>query len=139
LKHLYHLRWNIEEAYKKYKELLELSNYSGKTALSIKQDFYAKVFMMNVCAVFSFPIEQKINEQYQNNKTRKYEPKANQSNILNAVKEGWVSIFIKQKILAFIKAFDKIIEKTTDIVRPNRKFKRKMKPKNKPAPAYKGI
>lgn len=42
IKELYHLRWGIEEAYKLLKVRMELSNYSGKTAESVKQDFLPK-------------------------------------------------------------------------------------------------
>ncbi|HBE42418.1 MAG TPA: IS4 family transposase, partial [Bacteroidales bacterium] len=40
---LYHYRWNEEEGYKLFKSRLEVENFSGKTALAVKQDFFAKV------------------------------------------------------------------------------------------------
>jgi hypothetical protein len=47
-KELYHLRWTIEESYKTAKCRVELENYSGKTVKSVYQDFFAKVFTLNL-------------------------------------------------------------------------------------------
>ena len=47
-KELYHYRWNEEEAYKLLKARVELENFSGKTARAVRQDFYAKVFLMTL-------------------------------------------------------------------------------------------
>ena len=52
---LYHYRWGIEEGYKLFKARIEVENFSGKTAKAVKQDFYAKIFMMSLCAVLAFP------------------------------------------------------------------------------------
>jgi hypothetical protein len=42
-KALYHLRWGVEENYKRLKMWVELENFTGKSVLSVKQDFYARV------------------------------------------------------------------------------------------------
>jgi len=42
-KSLYHMRWGIEENYKRLKQWTEIENFSGKSTLSVKQDFYAKI------------------------------------------------------------------------------------------------
>jgi hypothetical protein len=42
-KKLYYLRWGIEENYKRLKQWVEIENFSGKSVLSIQQDFYAKM------------------------------------------------------------------------------------------------
>jgi len=53
---LYHYRWNEEEAYKLLKCRAEVEYFSGKTAISVKQDFFAKIFLMSLCAAYAFPI-----------------------------------------------------------------------------------
>lgn len=63
LKQLYHLRWGKEEVYKSFKVRADMETFSGMTALSVKQDFYAGIFAMNLCAMMSFPIEQKVREE----------------------------------------------------------------------------
>ena len=73
LKELYHYRWNVEEGYKLFKSRAHLEVFSGKTANAIKQDFHAKIFMMTVCAILSFPIEKKVREEISSEK-RKHAP-----------------------------------------------------------------
>ena len=67
---LYHYRWGIEEAYKLLKIRVQLSNCSGKTSNAVKQDLFAKIFMMNMCAIMSFPIEEKLTRENQTSKTK---------------------------------------------------------------------
>ena len=50
---LYHLRWPVEEDYKKMKSWIEIENFSGKSVESVHQDFYAKVFAKNLTAVIN--------------------------------------------------------------------------------------
>lgn len=44
-KEIYHLRWGTEGFYKTLKSRLNLENFTGKTAESIYQDFYAAVYL----------------------------------------------------------------------------------------------
>lgn len=44
-KEIYNLRWGVESFYGVIKERLELENFSGKTVLSVKQDFYSTIFL----------------------------------------------------------------------------------------------
>jgi hypothetical protein len=50
-KELYHLRWGIETYYHTLKSHLALENFSGVTLESVKQDFYAMVFMTSLEAI----------------------------------------------------------------------------------------
>lgn len=72
---LYKERWGIEEAYKLIKTRLELGDYSGKTALSVRQDFYAKVLMVSLINIFCSDLEPRIekpgSKRKENNKERK--------------------------------------------------------------------
>lgn len=137
---LYHLRWSIEEAYKLLKVRLQLGNYSGKTSHSIKQDFYAKIFMMNMCAIMSFPIEEKIRKENQTSKN-KHPHQINKTSVVFTLKEAWCALWLKKKTNQILLAFDNILIKTKEIVRPNRTFERKKYryPDKKPAPPYKKI
>jgi hypothetical protein len=69
---LYHYRWNEEESYKLFKARMELENFSGKTALAVKQDFFAKVFIMSLCANLAFPVEEKVKKEYEREKELKH-------------------------------------------------------------------
>ncbi|MFN8843876.1 MAG: IS4 family transposase [Chryseotalea sp.] len=135
---LYHYRWNIEEAYKLLKVRMQLSNYSGKTSNAVKQDFFAKIFMMNICAIMSFPIEEKLIKE---NRNREMKYKVNKTNAISTLKESWVALWIKNKIKRVLIAFDDILLRAKEMIRPNRKFERKKfkYPDIKPAQPYKRI
>jgi len=57
---LYGLRWGIEEGFKMYKARVQVEAFSGKTAIAVKQDIYAKAMMMTLFAALAFPIEEKV-------------------------------------------------------------------------------
>lgn len=50
-KELYNLRWGIETYYHTLKSHLTLENFTGKTSESVKQDFYAMVFLSGLESV----------------------------------------------------------------------------------------
>lgn len=135
---LYHFRWNIEEGYKLFKCRIQLEAFSGKTALAVKQDFFAKIFMMTTTAVLAFPVEEKIKQECEAG-SRKHPHKVNRTNALSMVKEIAYSIFVRKIILPALDAFDKILQATTEIVRPNRKFPRKKIKKKPPSMNYKHL
>ncbi len=103
-------------------------NFSGKTAKAVKQDFYAKVFMMSLVAVLAFPIEEKVKKEHAESKN-KHRKKINRTAALSATSKIVIGLFIKKTVTKAIEAFDDIVSKTTEIIRPGRKFKRKHKPK----------
>jgi hypothetical protein len=138
LKALYHYRWNVEEGYKLFKCRAQLEVFSGKTANAIKQDFYAKIFMMTTCAVLSFPIDKKVREETINER-RKHAHQINRTNALSFCREAWVTIWLKKQKKKILAALDTILSKTTDIVRPGRNFIRKKRPKYPPTMTYKQL
>ncbi len=139
LQELYHYRWNVEEAYKLYKCRVQLEVFSGKTANAVMQDFYAKIFMMTMCAVLSFPIEKKVREEIFN-ENRKYNHQINRTNALSFCREAWVALWLKKTKQKILNTLDYVLRKTTDIIRPGRKFKRKHTHNKKPpAMTYKQL
>lgn len=136
LKGLYHIRWGIEEAYKLFKVRADMESFTGMTALSVKQDFYAGIFSMNLCAMMSFPIEQKVREQSKE-ADLKNTKMVNRTNAFSLVKESMVGVFLKKKIRTFLQTVDHILYKTTEAVRPNRTFPRNHKQKKPKSMNYK--
>ena len=67
-KDLYHLRWGIEENYKRLKQWGEIENFSGKSALSVKQDFYAKILSSNLTVMLANAAQDQVNETITNRK-----------------------------------------------------------------------
>ena len=59
---LYGKRWDIEESYKFEKTVAEIENFSGKSKLTIEQDFYATVLTCNVAQMLMQEVQDEINE-----------------------------------------------------------------------------
>lgn len=137
-KDLYHKRWNIEEGYKLFKSRIQLEAFSGKTALSIRQDFFAKLFMMTTAAVLAFPVEEKIKTEEGKSKY-KHAYKLNRTNTLAAIKDNFSTIIFKKMIRPCLKAIDEILRRTTEIIRPGRSFPRKKIKKKPPSSNYKHL
>lgn len=135
---LYHFRWNIEEAYKLFKCRLEIENFSGKTAIAVKQDFYSKIFMMSLCASLAFPIEQKVKKEQAEEK-RKHPRKINRTSALASFRNISVSLFLKKKWKKALSAFDEIVSRTTEIIRQSRSNPRIHRPKKAYAMNYKKL
>lgn len=138
LKQLYHLRWGIEEAYKLFKVRADLDSFSGMSAVSVKQDFFAGIFSMNICATMSFPIEQKVRKESKD-ENLKNTKKINKTNALSMVCECMIGVFVKKKIKSFLITLDKILNETTEAVRPNRSFPRNHKQKKPKSMNYKNL
>jgi len=125
---LYHFRWSVEEGYKLFKARIEVERFSGKTALAVKQDFFAKIFMMSLSAVLAFPIEEKVRKEYLDADT-KHLQKINRTSALAMLMNISVGLFLKNNMKNAIKAFDSIVRQTREIIRPGRKNERKKRPK----------
>ena len=137
-KDLYHHRWAAEEAFKLLKCRVELEVFSGKTAQSVKQDFYAKIFMLVMCAVLSFPIAEHIKKESEVKK-RKHDYQINTTNAIGFLRKGWIALWIREKTSLILNALRKVLEKSTDIIRPGRSFKRKHLNKKPPNMNYKHL
>ncbi len=87
---LYHLRWPIEEDYKVMKCRMEIENFSGKSVLSIFQDFHAKVFSKNLTSVLAHPTREIIDY---NNEHREYDYQLNLTQALSKTKDTIVHLF----------------------------------------------
>jgi hypothetical protein len=136
---LYHYRWNEEEAYKLLKARVELEAFSGKTARAVKQDFFAKVFLLTMCAAFAHPIEEKVREEFKADKDRKYDQKINKTNALATLMDYTIPIFLKNKARNALESFDDIIYKTRELIRPDRSEPRPKKPKKQYHMNYKRL
>jgi hypothetical protein len=135
---LYHFRWNIEEGYKLYKSRMDLEAFSGKTALAVKQDFYAGIFMMTTAAVMAFPVAEEV-KQLQGNSKRKHPAQVNRVNAVAMIRDMAINFFQGKMISKALMAFDNILRRTVEIVRPGRSVSRKKGRKKPPAMNYKRL
>lgn len=136
---LYHYRWNEEEAYKLLKARADLEAFSGKTAWAVKQDFHAKIFMLTMCAAFSHPIEEKVRQEYKADQNRTHDQKINKTHALASLSDLLIPMFLKRKFYQALNAFDDLVYKTREIIRPKRSNPRKHRPKNQRYMNYKPI
>jgi len=118
---LYHLRWGVEENYKREKSRLEIENFSGRTVLSVRQDFYAKIVALNIASVFSNLAQWLVDERH-GERRRAY--RVNFANALSKMKNNLVRLLL-DAVTADIGW--RLVEKMalcTEAVRPNRSFPR---------------
>ena len=125
---LYHIRWGEEEGYKLLKSRIEVENFSGKTNNAVKQDFYAKIYMMSLCASLAFPIEEKVRKECKEVQN-KYQQKINRTNAYAMLQNISIGMLLGKTVRLAIDAYDKIVYNTREIVRPDRHVERKKRPK----------
>ena len=139
LKELYHHRWSEEGAFKLLKSRIELEDFSGKTAKAVRQDFHAKVLMMTLCAAFAHPIENKVRAEHKADKNRKHAQQINRTNALAVFSDMAIPMFLKRKFSQSLEAFDEIVHKTREIVRPDRSEPRPKRLKKRYSMNYKRL
>jgi hypothetical protein len=122
MKELYHLRWGIEEAFKSFKKVLHVEHFTGRTVTAVKQDFYAKVFMLNLASMIR---TQGLKEGEKKNKgTTRYKQQPNKTQVLAKTKDFLIDLFYFKNIKQIINQMLKILDKRFEIVRPNRSYPR---------------
>jgi hypothetical protein len=135
---LYHYRWPVEEDDNHMKHRLEIENFTGKSVLSVYQDFYAKVLTKNLAAVFASSAQEQVERETY---TRKHRYQVNFTQLLSKLKDTLVLIlFDDRNIIQLIQKIIKIAAKTVAPIRPGRKYPRpkKVAPKRF-RPSYKPI
>lgn len=125
-KGLYHSRWPVEEDYKTIKCRMELENFSGKSALSVYQDFHAKVFAKNLVWLMAFSVQDRLNET---DSAKKYEYQINFTQAFSKSK-GAIALLFHDKIgqlRTLIADLQHIFQRTIEPIRPGRKYPRNHK------------
>ena len=128
---LYRIRWAIEEGYKMYKARVQVEAFTGRTAIAVKQDIYAKAMMMTLCAALAFPIEERVVKEYKVHQKKgriKHHRKINRTYAYWSTKMILIGMFLKRMVRSALEVFDKQVEANTDIVRPGKKNPRPKKP-----------
>jgi len=132
-KELYFKRWGIESFYEIIKNRLSLENFTGLSALAIKQDFYATIFISNLETLVTLGTNKKLSSKIDN----KFKQKVNKSISFNIVKNYCFELFYSNKDIEIIfEEMSKLFLTNTISIRPNRKYER---PSNKEAKNTKGI
>jgi len=121
---LYHNRWPAEEDYKAIKCRIEMENFSGKSALSVYQDFHAKVLTKNIASIFALPVNDILAADTHTD--RKYNYQVNFTQALATAKDLMPLFFqrSKRKIKLIIEALFEVLVKTVEPIRPGRHYPR---------------
>src|SRR5690606_35091997 len=98
LKQLYFYRWGIEENYKKLKHKVCIENFSGKSVESIYQDYYAKLYIINLTSALIQPVDRVLEDKPK----KKFIHKVNFSEALSKMKFAPIRLFLKDKVLETI-------------------------------------
>lgn len=126
-KKLYHLRWGVEEEYKRLKCRVEIEAYSGKKTEFVLQDFYADIVRLNVSVLIAMEARETLRNK---GKKNKYVHAPNMSFVMSQM-----TIFLDvllgetqstlKKVMANLSAH---IIKRSEPIRPGRSYPRKKKP-----------
>jgi hypothetical protein len=118
---LYHQRWRVEVDYNHQKNKLVVENWSGRSVLSVYQDFHAKVFAKNLAAVLIHPVQDEVDRREAH---RKYKYQVNWTQAISKCKDCVASLFFSSQITKIITALQGIFRKSIEPIRPGRKAPR---------------
>ena len=127
---LYHRRWPVEEDYKSLKYRLQVENFSGKTVHSVYQDFHAKIFSKNLASVIAGTTKKEIAKK---SESLLHIHQINFAQALSQMKNTIVLLFKRSgdKITELVEGLRTLFIQTTEAIRPNRKYPRKHRVKQK--------
>ena len=119
---LYRLRWGVESKYRELKNRLEIEAFSSIKPVSIRQDFFAAMYLSNLSAI----VKQAADSMIAASVNRRHNYQSNRGYILNRIKYSIISL-LRSSISACSETISRIIvesSKVLSIVRPDRKFGR---------------
>lgn len=118
---LYFLRWNIEVSYNHLKNAILIEEFTGILENSIKQEFYASLFIYNLTNLFV-----KQAEETKEEKKKKYQYKINRTKAISILRYQFVKLFYltRKFVLNTIKKLKKRLLEHKTVIKPERKFSR---------------
>jgi len=123
---LYALRWTEEESYKFLKCRTELANWTGRTALSVYQDFHARIFSANITMAIAMAAQDHLDGSRDDTQLPK---QVNRTFALSAMKDSIVRLVTASSADRRQDLLRQLINKiaiTVEVVRPRRNFPRNM-------------
>lgn len=127
MKNAYFKRWQIEIGYDILKNKLHIENFTGKTKVTIEQDFYAQIYVFNLLQDIKHEANEKIQKK-QKNKNLKYEYKPNINLLAGWLKNILIAIIFVNSKKKKRELYDIILEKAEKnlvAINPNRSYERK--------------
>ncbi len=118
---LYHLRWRVEEGYKKQKAFLNLEDFSGRTVHSVKQDVHASALVHALIAMECFAAKGYI-EKSIDKRIERY--KINFAEAIQSFKRRVVEMLNRQLTTIDLFKWLKSIARNLSTIKPERSFER---------------
>ena len=125
-KDLYAKRWGIETNIGIQKNILQLESFSGQTTLSVRQDFFATVFTINLHSILIKNAQQTVDEQPMK---KKYPLKINQNKSFGKLRGHIVDLFISKEPEEILKRLHSYFIRDPTPIRKGRSFARVIKTK----------
>ena len=126
---LYFKRWPVETEYDIVKNKLEIEHFSGLTDNTIKQEFYATMFMANYAACVAREAQEEADRQREG-KENKYDYKINVNHEIGTLRGDFIDILLEdnpEKRALKLQNIMELITRAVVPVRPERS-----KPRNTP-------
>jgi len=116
-KALYQLRWGIETFYDILKNRLNLENFTGKTPLSVQQDFHATLYLTGLESILTQKAQQTLSQK---NRTQ-YRQQVNHAVAFNALKnKAFDLLFSDSDADLLLEQLTQLFLMSPTLVRPNR-------------------
>ena len=119
---LYFKRWPVETKYDIVKNKLEIEHFSGLTDNTIKQEFYATMYMSNYAACVAREAQEEADKQREA-KENKYDYKVNVNHEIGTLRGDFIDILLEnnpEKRLAKYQNIMDLIARAVEAVRPER-------------------
>ncbi len=126
LRCFYALRWSIETRFSMLKVKLEVEKFSGKTIASLEQDFFARLFLMNIEAAIKADSDALIAAKDRST-PRKYRRKTNETILFGMLRKRISACLLTDDDPRRDAMVDKLILDASQYktsIRPGRSFKR---------------
>jgi hypothetical protein len=123
---LYALRWGVETAYDRVKNGLALEKFSGRTTISIRQEFYGAMFLLNYAAMLAAVATEEIAKK-QAGKSLAYAYRANFNLIVADLKGHLSDLLLAKSSRSSRKILNQVLRRAMDKpcpIRPGRSFPR---------------
>jgi hypothetical protein len=128
---LYGKRWGSETYYDVVKNILEIENFTGKSVLAVRQDFYATVLTSNIQGLIQWELQEEIEAENQRT-SRKYQYRLNKTVSIGLLKDTLVTLLMDQGDLqAFYTEMKDQMQRHRVPIRPGRRSPRTRKTRRK--------
>lgn len=129
LAELYHMRWGVEECYKRIKHVCQIEHFSGRSAVAVQQDFYARIVTLNLAALVETQAAQPEIDKRNKDKDLKHIQQVNRAQAYASLRNYLLDLLFGRRWAELNKMIVQVCN-SKDIEREHRSFERKHKPKH---------